>query len=151
MSTRYAGPMQQDPSVRNLRIVGLSFIPVILGGTIAVVALSTGWETRDETLATIGLWLTIILSVLGLVAATRWRSTATERATEPSRLTSSYFITLALAEAPLLAGFVFTVVARDRTPFWIGAAVFAVALVILLTALPFIEVRSDGSPTGLVR
>ncbi len=143
--------MQQDPSVRNLRIVGLSFIPVILGGAIAVIALGSGWDERESTLATVGLGVTVGLSVLGLIVAIRWRATATERAVNPARLTTSYFITLALAEAPLLAGFVFTIVARDATPFWIGAGSFTIALIVMLTALGMVELQSDGSPTGLIR
>lgn len=137
--------------MRNLRIVGLSFIPVILGGTIAVVALSSGWEERADTLATVGLAVTVGLSLLGLGVTVRWRTATTERAVPAARLTTSYFITLALAEAPLLAGFVFAVVARDAVPFWIGAGSFAISLVIILTALAMVELQSDGSPTRLIR
>lgn len=148
---RYPALMQQDPSVRNLRIVGLSFIPVVLGGAIAVIALNAGWDDRDATLATIGLWVVIVLGILGPVAAVRWRTGATERTITAGRLTTTYFVTLALTEAPLLAGFVFTVVARDQLPFWIGAASFSASLVVVVTALSLIELQSDGSPTGLIR
>jgi F0F1-type ATP synthase membrane subunit c/vacuolar-type H+-ATPase subunit K len=143
--------MQQDPSVRNLRIVGLSFIPVVLGGTIAIVALRSGWDERADALATVGLAVTIALSLLGLVVALRWRTSTTERTVSAARLTTSYFITLALAETPLLAGFVFALVARDALPFWIGAGSFVVSLIVILTALGLVELEGDGSPTRLIR
>jgi hypothetical protein len=143
--------MQQDPSIRNLRIVGLSFVPVILGGAIAIIALNSGWDDREDTLATVGLWVTVGLSFLGVVVAVRWRTITTERTLPAARLTTSYFITLAIAEAPLLAGFVFTVVARDVAPFWVGAGSFAVSLIVILAALSMVELQADDSPTRLTR
>ncbi|MDJ0959659.1 MAG: hypothetical protein QNJ88_03300 [Acidimicrobiia bacterium] len=143
--------MQQDSSVRNLRIVGFSFIPVIVGGTIAILALNSGWDDRNATLATTGLWVTVALGLFGLIVAVRWRTGATERSVSAARLTTSYFLTLALAETPLLAGFVFAVVARDATSFWIGAGAFSVSLFVILTALTLVEVQGDGSPTRLIR
>lgn len=137
--------------MRNLRIVGLSFIPVVLGGTIAVIALSSGWDDRDDSLATIGLAVTLALSILGLLFTLRWRNATTEGPVPAARLTTSYFLTLALAETPLLAGFVFAIVARDAASFWVGAGSFSISLILILTALGFVEIQGDGTPTRLIR
>jgi hypothetical protein len=137
--------------LRALRIVGLSFIPVVGGAWIAVIALNAGWDDPDTTLARGGAWLTAGLGLLGLIAAIRWRSRVTEQPVEPEGVLSPFFITLAFAEAPLLVGFVFTILGRDPLPFLAGTGFFTVSLALLLTGLDQIELTADGSTSGIVR
>jgi F0F1-type ATP synthase membrane subunit c/vacuolar-type H+-ATPase subunit K len=143
--------MHPHPSIRSMRIIGLSFIPVVVGGAIAIVALRSGWADRDDTLATVGLWVTAALGSIGLVVAARWRTAITERPLAAGGLTTSYFVTLALAESGMLAGLVFSIGARSVTPFVVGAAIFVVSLTLILTALNRVEVGSDDWTTGIVR
>jgi hypothetical protein len=140
--------MDWHPPLRSLRVIGLSFVPVIVGGAIAVAALRSGWTDRDEKLATIGIWVAGVLGLIGLVVAARWRAAVTERPVAPGRLTTSYFVTLAVAESGMLAGLVFSIVARSASPFALGAAIFLLSLVLVLTALSRVEISADEWATG---
>ncbi|MDH3500862.1 MAG: hypothetical protein OEM97_12115, partial [Acidimicrobiia bacterium] len=68
-----------------------------------------------------------------------------------SNLTTSFFITIAIAEASLLIGFVFTVVSNGTRPFLVGLGMFAVALAVILLSFGQIEVETDGTPGSLIR
>lgn len=146
---RYADEMNQ--SLRNLRIIGLSFIPVMVGGIIAHAALKQGWQEIDGQLSRTGGWVAGALGVLGVIAAIWWRGRVTERPVTPEKATTSFFLTIAVAELSMLTGFVFTILSHGARPFYVGLAFFAVALTIMLISLNQIEVLADGEPMDLIR
>jgi len=140
-----------NQSLRNLRIIGLSFIPVMIGGIIIVTALHQDWQEIDGRLARTGSWVAGVLGVIGIGVAIWWRGRVTERPMTPQAATTSFFITIAVAEAAMLAGFAFTIVSHGSRPFFAGLAFFAVSLAIMLISLGQIELTSDGAPADLIR
>ena len=114
-------------------------------------ALHQGWQEMDGSLARTGGWVTGALGVVGIVSAIMWRSRVTEQQVTAESVTTSFFITMAVAESPFLAGFVFTIVSHGVRPFFVGLVLFAVALAIMLVSLGRIDVEADGTPVDVIR
>lgn len=143
--------MQESTSLRSLRIIALSFIPVMVGGTIAVGFLHQGWEETDGAMARTGGWIAGALGVIGIVAAIVWSSRVTSRPVSAASLTTSFFVTIAIAESGMLAGFVLTFVSQGGRPFFVGLGLFAIALTIVLVSLSQVEIEADGTSAELIR
>ena len=65
--------------------------------------------------------------------------------------TTSFFVTIAIAESGMLAGFVLTFVSQGGRPFFVGLGLFAIALTIVLVSLSQVEIEADGTSAELIR
>ena len=142
--------MDASGVIGNLRVIGWSFVPVVAGGLVYVGFGLSGRDPVDDDVGRIGLIVAAVVGVGGLAAAVVWRNRVTDRPVAPRRLSTTFFLTLAVAEAGMLVGFTFTFVSHVVAPFLAGAGLFSVALVTMLSALSMVEVAAADT-TGLER
>ncbi len=130
--------------LRIVRIMGMSFVGLLVVLAVVLMALSGDWDPADDELARLGMIASGVVGVLGLMVALWWRSRATARPVPAAKLMNGFLISVAAAETGMLLGFVFAMGSRSMAPFWIGAAIFAVSLTVLLTALNQVEIEDPG-------
>jgi hypothetical protein len=130
--------------LRIVRIMGLSFGGLIVVLAVVLVALAGDWDNPDDDLARLGMIVSGAAGVLGLVVALWWRNRMTSRPLPPARLMNGFLISVAAAETGMLLGFVFAIGSMSTGPFWVGAAIFAISLTILVTGLSQAEVEQPG-------
>jgi hypothetical protein len=127
--------------LRTLRIMGLSFFGLIAVLAVVLLVLSGEWEERDDDLARLGTIVSGVVGLLGLLVVLWWRGRATSGPVALPRLMNGFLLTVAFAEVGMLLGFVLAMGSRSMTPFWVGAGVFVLSLLVLLTALPNLDVE----------
>lgn len=138
------------PQLRMVRVMLAAWFGALVVLAAVMLALAASWDgdfgtnaglgPGDET-ARLGTILAGLAGLVGLVAAAVWRNRVTAGPVTSQRLFPSYLVATAVAESGVLIGAVFAIVSQRLAPFWLGAALFSVALVLMATALPHIEVQ----------
>jgi hypothetical protein len=142
--------MDASGVIGTLRVIGWSFMPVVVGGLLYVAFGVSGRDPVDDDLGRIGLVVAALIGGGGLAAAVVWRNRVTDRPVALRRLSTTFFLTLAVAEAAMLVGFTFTFISHVAAPFLVGAGSFTLALVTMLSSLGQVELAAPEA-MGLER
>lgn len=121
------------------RMLGISFVGLVVVLTVVLLAMSGNWENPDDELAELGIIVAAAAGLIGLGVVLWWRNRTTARPQPPGRFGNGFLITSAIAEIGMLFGFVFAIASETLTPFWVGAVLFVVSLVLLTTSLSQVE------------
>lgn len=126
--------------IRVTRMLTASFVGLVLVLTVVLVTMSGNWENPDDDLAQLGLLVSGGTGLIGVIAVIWWRNRATSSPQSPARFSRGFLLTTAVAEVGMLLGFVFAMASETLTPFWLGAALFIVSILILASTLSQVDV-----------
>ncbi len=138
-------PMTSDNAIRQLRILGLAYLGAAITLLVVLLVLAGGWDPADDDLARLGSYLAAVTGIAGVGASIWWRNKVGRSPLTLRRLRSSWFVVVAVAEIGMILGLVFAMLSRSLAPFAVGAGIFAVALLIVTTAIGDVQVEPDTS------
>lgn len=129
--------------------MGAAFGSTVIVVAAVMLAIAAGWETEFETallglpdqddVGRLGVLITGIIGLAGIGAAALWRNHVTDQPVTGARALTSFIVATAIAEAGMFVGLVFSILAEALLPFWLGAALFILSLVVMLTGLGQID------------